>query len=199
MDANRKHTEKQLFSLIGEGDEEAFNQFYETLLPDFTAYIFKLVKSEDGVKEVVQESLIRLWLYRDKLADIQYPRAWFFKMVSNETYRYLRKNGLQQTQELDAAALAGRDGDSTDETARYVSFRETQRIIRSAVENLAPRQRMIYILSREKGLTLPQIAAQLGLSRDYVKKVLMTSLRILRQKLIDEGLLPTIIILLLLK
>lgn len=199
MDTNITYTEQQLFTRIAEGDEEAFNQFYNTLLPDFTAYIFKLVKSEDAVKEVVQESLIRLWLHRDKLTDIQYPRAWFFKVVSNETYRYLRKHGLQRTQELNAEAHARRDDHDRGETARYISFRETQRFVQQAVEELAPRQRAVYILSREKGLTLPEIATELGLSRDYVKKVLMTCLRIIRKKLIDEGILPVMLILFLLK
>lgn len=199
MDRNSRYTEQELFSRIAEGHEEAFNLFYETLLPDFTAYIFKLVKSEDAVKEVIQESLIRLWLHRDKLAEVQHPRAWFFKVVSNETYRYLRKYGLQKMQELDVEAHAHHDRNHREETALYVSFQETQRIIQQTVNELAPRQRTIYILSREKGLTLPEIALQLGLSRDYVKKVLMNSLRIIRQKLTDKGLLPVIVILFLLK
>ena len=194
MDNTLIYNEKELFGLIAEGDEEAFNRFYETLLPDFAAYIFKLLKSQEAVSEVIQESLIRLWINRDKLPEIEQPRAWFLKILSNECYRYLRKHGLQQLPANKAPVVV-----SDTETERYISYKETQSLIQKAVLNLSPRQRTVYQLSREEGLKLPEIAAKLGLSRDYVKKVLMTALGHIRQKLAEDGRLPVAVILLLLK
>lgn len=182
------YKEKQLFSMIAEGSEKAFNEFYATLLPDFTDYIFKMVKSEEGVKEVVQEALVRLWLYRDKLDDVEQPRPWFFKIVSNECFRYLRKHGLQQRRmEWVDIPVANLDDRSVHQTELDISLRETQRIILETVAMLSPRQRTIYKMSREQGMTLPEIAQELGVSRDYVKKTLMRALQIIRQKLIDAG------------
>ncbi len=194
MDNTFTYNERELFSLIADGDEDAFNRFYEALLPDFAAYIFSLVKSQEAVSEVIQESFIRLWMNRDKLPEIEQPRAWFIRILSNECYRYLRKNGLQQLSiHIPLTAV----GDT--ETERYISYKETQSLIQKAVLNLSPRQRMIFQLSREEGLKLPEIAAKLGLSRDYVKKVLMTALDHIRKKLAEDGRLPLIVILLLLK
>ncbi len=194
LDNNLTYNEKELFVLIAEGDEDAFNRFYETLMPHFAAYIFKLVKSQEAVSEVIQESLIRLWLNREKLIEIEQPRAWFIKILSNECYRYLRKHGLQQLPVHMPLTII-----SDTETERYISYKETQTLICKAVSNLSPRQRTIYQLSREEGLKLPEIAAKLGLSRDYVKKVLMTALGHIRQRLAEDGRLPVVIILLLLK
>ena len=179
------YNEKELFSLIAEGDETAFKQLYIALQPYLVGFIIKILKSEDAVMEVIQESLVRFWLNRDKLPEIRYPRSWLFKIVSNECYRYLRKHGLQQRQLEDLHnADAGGGVNTTD---LELSFRETQRLIQQSVVTLSPRQREIFLLSREKGLRIPEIAVELGLSAKYVKKTLMLALRTIRRRLVDAG------------
>lgn len=184
--------------MISEGDEDAFNEFYDRLLPDFTDYIFITVKSEYATKEVIQEALTRLWIYRDKLADVEHPRPWFFKIVANECFRYLHKHGLQQSRmELTDTPLSNLDNRSLNQTEQEVSFRETRHIIQQTLASLSPRQRMIYRMSREQGLKLEEIAKELGLSRDYIKKTLMLALRIVRQKLQEAGRFISVVALLL--
>jgi RNA polymerase sigma-70 factor (family 1) len=193
------HITNELFLRIADGEETAFNEFYDLLLPHLTGYIFKLVKSEDAVKEVVQESLIRLWLHRDQLPEIQHSQAWFYKIVSNECYRYLRKSGLRSsTGSLEESPAAQYKG-STESPEPYLAYRETQQIIQRVVATLSPRQQAIYRMSREDGMSLAEIATALDLSRDYVKKVLITALQIIRKKLIVHGRLPFFLFFLLLK
>lgn len=179
------YNEKELFSLIAEGDETAFKQLYIQLQPQLVGFIIKILRSEDAVMEVVQESLVRFWLNRDKLPGITYPRSWLFKIVSNECHRYFRKHGLHQRR-LDNLPDADAGG-GANTTELDLSFRETQRLIHQSVVSLSPRQREIYLLSREKGLRIPEIAAALGLSTKYVKKTLMLALRIIRRKLVEAG------------
>ncbi len=196
MNSNDLHNESELFHLVSEGDENAFNQLYLLLLPSLGGFIFKILKSEAAVKEVIQESLVRLWLNRDKLSEISYPKTWFFKIVSNECYRYLRKHGLQQrlAEQVQHHQTAA-DTNLLHHTEMEVSFRETKRIIFRAVQSLSPRQRTIYKLSREEGLRIPEIAEKLGLSVHYVKKTLMRALHLIRLKLVEAGrFLPVLLI-----
>ena len=188
MENKRLHTDAELFLLIAEGDEQAFNQFYLDLLPNVSPFLFRMVKSEEAVKDVLQESLTRFWLHRDKLPEIDNVRGWFFRIVSNECYRYLSKIGLRQrlAAQMDEHQSVTQYNIS-HQTELDVSFRETQRIISQTVATLSSRQRTIYRMSREEGLTLPEIAGKLGLSRDYVKKTLMTALDIIRRKLLEDG------------
>ncbi|NML21170.1 sigma-70 family RNA polymerase sigma factor [Pseudoflavitalea sp. G-6-1-2] len=187
-----------LFVRIADGEEAAFNEFYNLYLPHLTGYIYKLVKSEDAVKEVVQESLIRLWLHRDQLPEIQHSQAWFYRIVSNECYRYLRKSGLRMsTGSIEETPAAFNEG-STEGPEPYLAFRETQQVIHRVVAALSPRQQTIYRMSREEGMNLAEIAVALDLSRDYVKKVLITALQNIRKKLTADGRLPSILIFLLL-
>jgi RNA polymerase sigma-70 factor (ECF subfamily) len=176
--------EKELFRLIAAGDEKAFERLYDLVKPKMIGYVIKLMKTEVAVMEVVQESMVRVWLNRDKLPDIEYPISWLFKIVANECFRYFRKNGLQQQVKQELQKLST---DVSDVTERELSYRETQRIIQDVVLSLPGRQREIYRLSRIEGLNMHEIAAQTGLSYRYVKKVLMAALKIIRQKLVETG------------
>ena len=155
------------------------------MLPYLAGAGIKLLRSEEVVAEVIQESLIRLWLHREKLRDVQYPRAWVFKIFSNECFRYLKKNGLPH---IPLETLSETDLNGIINNSEHpFSMRETQDLIYDAVRSLSPRQRDIYRLSREQGLKIPEIAAKLGLTSKYVKKTLILALQAIRRKLVEAG------------
>jgi RNA polymerase sigma-70 factor (ECF subfamily) len=178
-------SEKELAVLIAGGDEPAFRELYRRLLPYLSGSGMKMLKSGDAVAEVLQESLIRLWVHREKLRDVHSPRAWVYRIFSNECFRYLKKHGLK------VLPLEAVEDVYLPETAggpeQHYSMRETRHIIHDAVESLSPRQREIYRLSRERGLKIPEIAEELGLASKYVKKTLMVALHNIRRQLVRAG------------
>ena len=181
------HIDKVLYDRIAEGDEQAFEQLYDLLKPTIVGYVTKLMKTDVAVTEVIQEAMIRFWLNRDKLPEIQHPPAWLFRIIANECYRYFRKHGLQQRL---LTALSESSSDLSHQTEMDLSYRETQRVIQEVVQSLPQRHREIYRLSRAEGLKMQEIAGKTGLSYRYVKKVLMAALKIIREKLIKAGRYP---------
>ena len=191
MNNSNLYHEKELFRRIAEGDQEAFAEFYLLIKTDCSAYAHRVLDSREAAQEVMQESMIRLWLHRDKLADVDLPRSWFYRLVANECVRYLTKHGFREFRHEHPVTS------DLNHTDQIISYRETQRIVASAVASLPPKRRAIYQLSRDHGLTQFEIAEQLGVSRDYVKKALIIALQVIRRRLIDEGIfLPVIIFLL---
>ena len=191
----QSYNEHELFRLIAEGDEGAFNHFYSRFLPQFVPYVFRLVKSEYAVNEVIQETLLKLWINRDKISSVKEPRFWFFKIVANECYRYLQKNKLQEFRHKEIKNKRNAELEIVG-PEHYFSFKETKLLIHEAVLSLSPQQQRIYRMSREEGMKLPEIAETLNLSRDYVKKVLMRALYLIRENLVVHGKLPLISLLL---
>lgn len=100
MSTNQSFDEKELFARIANGDEAALNTLYEQLRPRMEGYALKLMKTEEAVMDVLQESMIRLWLNREKLSEVDYPTSWFFKIIANECFRYLRRYGLSGNSSL---------------------------------------------------------------------------------------------------
>ena len=177
--------EIELAFLIADGDEVAFKQLYKRVLPYLKGTGMKLLKSEDAVVEVLQETLIRLWVHREKLRTVDVPRAWLFRIFSNECFRYLKKNGLRSVP-LDAVAEVYLP-EAANGPEQHYSLVETRYIIHDAVKSLSPRQREIYRLSRERGLKVSEIAVELGLASKYVKKTLMTAIHTIRRQLLKAG------------
>jgi RNA polymerase sigma factor (sigma-70 family) len=181
----RNKDEKELALLISEGDELAFKQLYNRLLPYLAGTGIKILKSEVAVAEVIQETLIRIWVHREKLRQVNYPRAWIYRVFSNECFRYLKKYGLQPIP-LEAVTEMELDEGVNNAELAY-SMKETKEIIHQVVTSLSPRQRQIYQLSREQGLKIPEIAAELGLASKYVKKTLLVALHTIRRQLTKAG------------
>jgi len=179
------NTENALFERIAEGEEQALDLLYEHLRPKMEGYVLKLMKKEEAVMDILQEAMIRLWLNRDKLPSIQYPLTWFFKIIGNECFRYMRRYGIPKTflSQLEYSY----QGEVSRSTELDISYRETQRIIQQVIASLPPRNREIYQLSREQGLKMQEIADKTGLSFLYVKKVLVATLKMMRQKLREAG------------
>lgn len=197
MHPDSPYNESGLFTLISEGSEDAFNEFYLSVLPEFSSYLMSLLKSKEAVNDVLQEALIRFWLSRDKLPRIQNPKAWLSRIISNECYRYLRKQSDYQKYTKTFDQPQEPEGKLLYQTDMDIAFRETQGLIRGIVQDLSPRQKSIYQLSREAGLTIPEIADKLGVSSNYVRKTLVLSLKLIQKRLKEAGVsLPMVLLLL---
>lgn len=177
--------QNELAALIADGDEMAFRILYRQLLPYLNGMGMKILKSEDALAEVLQETLIRIWVHREKLAGVHSPRAYVFRIFSNECFRYLKKFGLQPIplEILDETQLPVATAGPED----LVLEKETRSVIQEAVDRLSPRQREIYQLSRDRGLRIREIAATLGLGSKYVKKTLAVAVQNVRRQLHKAG------------
>ncbi|MVT10350.1 RNA polymerase sigma factor [Chitinophaga tropicalis] len=189
---NEDLDEKKLFARVADGDEEAFNIIYHHFITLLGGAVFRIVKSERDMEEVLQEAFLRVWLNRDTIPGLTNPGGWIRRIVVNECYRLLKKKGLRERLHENLLSLAGENAISTHHTAQQVALNETRRIVQEAIAELSPRQYAIYKLSREQGKTTPEIARILGLTPDYVKKTLATALEKIRRKLKAAGkLLPS--------
>lgn len=178
------YDEKALLLQAAEGDSDAFTALYHALLPRLYPFLLRMLKSEEAVKEVLQEAFLRTWLNRDKLTAVESGHAWISRIAINECYRYLKKQGLQQqVQTLSAVSHAH---DQNDGEAR-LALAETQQLVQEAIELLPARRKLIYTMSRRQGMKIPEIAQELNLSPGYVKKALVLSLAAIRQHLAAAG------------
>lgn len=176
-------TDQAIIEGIAEGNEKAFSMLFYTYLPKLYPYVLKFSKSPAGAQEIIQETFIRIWLYRDKISDIENLSSWLFKLASNECYSYLRKKVL--TDKFSNPILS--EPAPVDLVQEWYDGKDLKRLVAEAVQLLPAQRQKIYRMSRDQYKTIPQIAAELGLSVNTVKNTLVVSLKSIREYLEKAG------------
>jgi len=175
--------EKLLFAQVAAGNEQAFTTLFNTFLPKLYPFIIRFSKSELATKEIVQETFLRVWLNRDKLESIDNPGGWLFKVAMNECYSYMRR----KLQHDSFFTTITEDTDLTATIYEWVDTRELNRLVQEAVNQLPAQRKKIYQLSRTQGKSIPEIAEILAISPNTVKNALVTSLKFIREYLVQYG------------
>jgi RNA polymerase sigma-70 factor (ECF subfamily) len=177
-----------LFRLTAEGDEKAFADLFNLFLPKLYPFILKLTRSESVVEEIIQETFIKVWLNRDKLAEMENPGGWVFTVASNKCYDHLRARALKDKLFVSAADEPA----GSNFTHEWLDLKELKRLIQLAVNDLPEQRKKIYLMSRDQGKTIPEIADDLQLSPHTVKNTLVSSLKAIRDYLARHGVLQKI-------
>jgi RNA polymerase sigma-70 factor (ECF subfamily) len=106
------------------------------------------------------------------------------RVALNECYRLLRSQARLKSQET---ILQEDEWADTGLATDRMTLAETKQMIHKAVEELPERRKLIFKMSREQGMKIPEIAAALDLSPGYVKNALVLALQQLRKHLTEEG------------
>src|ERR1700737_1439693 len=91
MDSSPLYNEQALFIRISEGDEIAFSTCYSEYGRMLMPFLVSRVGSRDSAEEIIQEVFLKVWLYRDRLAEVDNPRSWLFRVAANTGRNWLKK------------------------------------------------------------------------------------------------------------
>lgn len=169
---------------ISDGDEKAFTALYAQYVPQLASFIRGITGSERMVNEIIQETFLQIWIGRDKLARVEAPKAWTFRIAANITYNHLKRLVVERKA---ISIIQEETADVTDDVTNTVIANSLLAALHKAIDNLSPQRRKIYRLSREEGMTIPEIAAATGLSVNTVRNTLSSSLESIRAFLAAEG------------
>lgn len=162
--------EKELLLRVALGDEHAFSALFAMYHQVLASHIYRVTECMELTEEVVQDSFLKIWLNRESLPNVLSFKAYLFVISKNHALNCLRKlakeRSCQKSLEQDAPILTL---DAQNEDNRYYN------LLDKAIDRLPPQQQKVYLLSRHKRLKYDEIANQMGLSRETVKKYLQSS------------------------
>lgn len=172
---------KELLLLIREDNEVAFYQLYERYSRRLYGFVLRYIKQEADAEEIVQEVFIKIWETRDKIDVYSSFESFLFTIAYNATISLFRKRArekkylehLKSLQQVEAAP------NLIDE----IQFNELNDTVQSLLNELTPRQKEVFQLSREQGLAHEEIAKKLNISVNTVKKHIANTLAFLKSRL----------------
>jgi RNA polymerase sigma-70 factor (ECF subfamily) len=174
------YLEKELLQQIAAGDEKAFCRVFSEHWQNIYGVAFMLTKSAVLAEDMVQEIFLKIWIKRAHLPEVENFRNFLFVVARNHIFSELRKqsNEVSFTEQLiDYFTETRKDPE------KALVHKQASEMISKAIEQLSPQQRVVYELSRDKGLTRDQIARQMGISPNTVRNHMAGALEQIRQYL----------------
>ncbi len=188
--------EADLLLLVSEGNEPAFKALFALYARLLFPFLARLTGSETDAEEIIQETLLRVWIHRDELPALEKPRSWLFRVASNQAYNWLAAKASQERTIKTRAAIPTEQYNPVEE---FLSLADLKKDILAAVNKLPPRRKLIYRLSREEGRSVKEISGELGVSGSTVKNSLAEALSFIREELKRSGHSLSILLLLFIK
>ena len=169
-----------LLARIRQGDREAFEKFFWGWYPRLANYAVRILQNRDAAEDAVQDGLIALWERREKLPEGSALVGYLFRSVRNRSLNQLRQRRTH------GRWLAALDPEPTlePEVETGIEDQDLDQAYRAALAEVSPRGREVFLLSRDHGLSYPQIAETLGISVKTVETLMGRVLRSLRSRLI---------------
>ncbi len=163
-----KNSNQGVFELV-------FNYYYSGLV----IYADQIIKDTEISEDIVQSVFMKLWETRETI-EIRSFRSYFMQCVKNRCIDHLRS--LQVKQRFDNRIP---EADHLVMEEDLWTKNELSELIEHAIDELPPRCREIFWMSRHENLKIAEIAEKLKISKRTVETQISKALKILRIKLVD--------------
>jgi RNA polymerase sigma-70 factor (ECF subfamily) len=158
------------------GDEEAFASLARAAGDRLLAIAYRILRDLGLAEDAVQQTLVLAWRELPQLRDVERFDAWLHRLLVNACYREIR-NGRRWASNVRVLPVDGPA--APDDLVSVVARDQLDRGFR----RLPPEQRAVFVFHHYLGLTLPEVADQLGVPLGTVKSRLHYATNTLRAAL----------------
>jgi RNA polymerase sigma-70 factor (family 1) len=160
------YNEQQLLLMIANGNEAAFRQIYDGYGNRLFLYVLRLTRSKEQAEDILQNTFLKIWLRRDTLKDITDFSAYLFRMAQNSVITAIQRTALE------ASILQHKITPPQAETLpdEKLHSNEIRQAWLQGIQQLPPQQQKVYILQKEYGWKIQDIAEALDISPRTVKR-----------------------------
>ena len=177
-------TDAELASRAKRGDIDAFGELVERFKERAYMIALGFVGNPDDAMDLSQEAFVKAFkaMRTFKEGSDFYP--WFYAVLRNTCFNFLRKRKDRRESSLDAAQEYGFDvPDNRPDPSTVLERSELRRLVRSELDNLAPVHKEILILRHYERLSYKEMAAVLECPIGTVMSRLYAARRALQTRL----------------
>jgi RNA polymerase sigma-70 factor (family 1) len=176
-------TDIELIQLLKKDDQTAFTEIYTRYAESLAGFAGSKLYSLEDARDILHDLFVKLWEERKSLSVTGNLKSYLFAAIRYCIIDRIRRNVSRQEyalqlQAFDKSFYAG---------GQDLEAKELQEILNKSLDDLAPRTKEIYQLSRNNQYTISEIATMLNLSEQTVKNQLTTALNHLRRSIICIG------------
>ena len=177
-----KSNEMQYVCALRCGDEKAFTLLYNEYWDVLFGVAYNTTRSKEIAQEIVQDVFASLWANRKDLQIHTSVKSYLCGAVRHGVFNYFDRQKVRDKYKLNVAA---RTTIAINTTEEQVAFEEINSLVNQEIESLPETTRTIFILSRFRGFSVPEISTELSISGKAVEYHLTKALKYLRPRLAD--------------
>ena len=186
--------ERSLVLRLIEGEEDAFCELYAAYKNRLIYFAMRFLKSREYAEDIFQDAFAVVWQGRRFINPDASFSAYLYTIVRNRILNQLRD--LSNQDKLREQILS-QAVNYTNETRDEIIANDLRQFISCALQQLTPRQREIFEMSREQQMSHREIAEVLGISVNTVQESISISLKTLRAYLEKNSIVGSDLILIL--
>lgn len=172
--------DESLSVLLQLGNEQAFSEIYERYKGVLYIHAVKMLKDRDEAQDVIQELFTKLWNKRESLTINTSLSAYLYTAVRN---RILDIFSHEKVVAIHQQSLQDFINQGEYHTDNYIREKELSLLIEKEISALPPKMKEVFELSRKEHFSYLQIAEQLDISENTVRKHITKALARLRSKI----------------
>jgi RNA polymerase sigma-70 factor (family 1) len=176
----RSYTDHELADLLKSGDQAAYEEIYNRYERLLFVHAYKRLHNKEDARDIIQDLFIALWTRRGDFILTSSLRAYLFTSVRNRIFDLIARRQLQSDYVISLQEYINIGHYTADYRARH---NQLLAIIEKEIAQLPPKMREVFELSRNEQLSHREIAGQLDISEQTVKKQVQNALKILKVKL----------------
>ena len=170
-------SDEALLEMLKAGHDWALKELFDRYHLRLFRLAAGVLRDEHVAKDLVQDIFIDLWRRRAS-CDIRNLSSFLFRAIKFQVLKYIRNTKLH------AGHLALIDNiEAVNQTQESLDLKETEEILRKAVEDLPPRCREVFEMSRLQLLSHKEISSKLNISTKTIEAQISKALALIRQRL----------------
>ncbi|AUP81585.1 RNA polymerase sigma factor [Flavivirga eckloniae] len=166
-----------LINALKKGESKAYTFLAENYHHKLCVYAYSLTNDSDLAEDIVQNVFIKVWKRRSNLKNNFSIKNYLYKSVYNEfidQYRKFRPVVSLEKKHIDALSyIVEKEDEKTLETLIT--------LVKQEIENLPPKCKQTFLLSKQEGLTNIEISEYLNISIKSVEAHITKAFSILRK------------------
>ena len=157
--------EKELLIQLREGNEDAFDFFYQKHSSQIFRKLYKMTRVSSISEELLQDVFVKIWEKRHLIDPEKSFRSYLFQIAQNLVYDLYRKVARDERLQSEIKRSFVEFQYLTEES---IHLKDTQQIISQAIDTLPPQQKLVFTLCKIEGKSYDEVSTALGVSTSTI-------------------------------
>ena len=158
---------RALIDLVAAGNQSAYEELYRLLSRRVYAFVRRMIENAESADEIMVDTMYEVWRTAAKFRGDSQVTTWVLGIARNKVLMAMRSAPKGKHEDIDDFADII-DADIPDAFA-VLAEKETREVIQRCMQRLSEKHRECVHLTHFEDMSMPEVAAVLGIPEGTVK------------------------------